>query len=113
MTLSNADRQRRWRDKRNSRAGTLAGKPKEIADGILRELGTDQAKKVVRALDKRLRNIKPDCRACRGTGIMQVEVCAECSGEHSFRTTLPCDCGDQAQAWLNDAQSNPIAPQSH
>jgi hypothetical protein len=59
---------RRWRDKRNDLAQDLVGTPDDICEAILRRLGVDQARKVARALDKRLRNIKPDCPACRGTG---------------------------------------------
>ena len=69
MALTNAQKQARWRDKRNEEARALKGKPKEIAERILRELGVKEAARVVRALDKRLRNIKPDCPRCNGTGI--------------------------------------------
>jgi hypothetical protein len=68
MPLTNAEKQKRWRDKRNLLADALTGTPKDIADGILRELGVEQAKKVTRALDKRFRNLKPDCPQCGGTG---------------------------------------------
>jgi hypothetical protein len=55
VAYSNAQRQKRWRDKRNALAGVLTGTPREIAAGILRHLGPDRARKVMRALGKRLR----------------------------------------------------------
>ena len=61
MALSNAEKQKRWREKRNELAVALTGKPNEVADNILRNLGADQARKVSRALDKRLRDLKSDC----------------------------------------------------
>jgi hypothetical protein len=35
MVMTNAEKQRRWREKRNRRADALSGKPKEIADNLL------------------------------------------------------------------------------
>ena len=35
MALTNADRQRRWRDKRNNLAQALLGRPSEICEAIL------------------------------------------------------------------------------
>jgi hypothetical protein len=49
MGLSNAERQKRWREKRNDLAQDLLGTSNDICDAILRRLGVDQAKKVVRA----------------------------------------------------------------
>jgi hypothetical protein len=97
MALSNAEKQKRWRGKRNELAADWTGKPSEIAENILRNLGADQARKVSRALDKRLRNLRPDCPECKGTGWRQFEI----SPKHMYpydgkagAVTLPCDCGN-------------------
>jgi hypothetical protein len=58
VAYSNAQRQKRWRDKRNALAGVLNGTPRQIAAGIVRHLGPDRARKVMRALGKRLRMSK-------------------------------------------------------
>jgi hypothetical protein len=61
MALTNAEKQKRWREKRNDRASVLDGTPKDMAaDALLRRLGVREAKRVLRALDKRLKAIKPD-----------------------------------------------------
>ena len=94
MALTNAEKQRRWRNRRNDRASALDGTPKEIADNLLRELGADVARKVARALDKRLRNLRPDCEACGGTGFMKpMEVSTACGIPLGLTMTPPCDCG--------------------
>jgi hypothetical protein len=101
MALTNAERQRRWRDKRNELAEAFAGTPKELAEKILSHLGIDNARKVVRALDKRLRNIKPDCRACRGTGFIPMDYSTAC-GMHLWSGRWLCDCGPMAEALAED-----------
>jgi len=78
MALSNAQRQRRRRDNRNEMASVWDGTPKEITEAILSHLGVDKAKKVGRALDKRLRNIKPDYVACGGAGCAPVHFLTAC-----------------------------------
>jgi hypothetical protein len=56
-------------------------------------------RRLVRALDKRLRNIKPDCPACGGTGFARVNIYGPCGlKENSVPLSIPCDC------------SNPIGP---
>jgi hypothetical protein len=97
MALTNAERQARWRDQRNSRANVLAddAKPKEMAEGLLIELGVDRARKVLRALDKRLRGIKSDCPACKGTGFIEWQIEDR---EGGARFSQPCDCGPKAAA---------------
>jgi len=69
MALTNAEKQKRWRDRRNSRAEALTGKPRDIANNILRQLGPKLSKQVARELDKRLRNLRSDCQACHGNGL--------------------------------------------
>jgi hypothetical protein len=102
--LSGAERQRRWRDKRNELAQVLVGNPKEVADAILRKLGVSQGRKVVRALDKRLRNIKPGCPACQGTGFAPVRYSTAC-GMPLWDGKMPCDCGELAAALLSKSKS--------
>jgi hypothetical protein len=92
MALTNAEKQKRWRERRNSRAGALTGTPKEVADGILRTLGAQQAAKVARALKVRLRNLRPDCPACQGTGFVKLETRTACDRPLGFTPTVPCDC---------------------
>jgi hypothetical protein len=58
MALSNAEKQRRWRARRNELATALTGEPEDVVNNLLRELGEDGARKVARALGKRLRNLK-------------------------------------------------------
>jgi hypothetical protein len=94
MALTNAEKQKRWREKRNALAHALTGGPKDVAEQILRELGVDKTKKVVRALDKRLRAIRRYCPACGGTGYMAVYP-LHCSGEMlGGPITAPCPCLD-------------------
>jgi hypothetical protein len=92
MALTNAEKQKRWRDKRNGLADALTGTPKEIADGILRQLGADQTRKVARALDERLRGLNPNCPACRGTGFAAVTISTACGLDTGLRLSLDCDC---------------------
>jgi hypothetical protein len=91
MALTNAEKQKRWREKRNRLAAALIGTPKEIADGVLQELGPKQAKKVVRALDARLRNLKPNCRVCHGTGFAKVQLFTAC-GEKLLQDVMVIAC---------------------
>jgi hypothetical protein len=98
MALTNAEKQKRWRDKRNVKAQALDGTPKEISKELLRHLGPDKAKKVVRALDKRLRNLKPDCPACKGTGFTPWHARSAC-GMLLSEGMAPCDCAKGKPAW--------------
>ena len=109
MPLTNAQKQKRWRDKRNAAVDKLddllTGKPREIADSILFYLGTDQTKKIARALDKRLRNLKPDCPRCRGTGFIRALMFLHCGAPNidsatgqQMVVTPPCDCEPRPDA---------------
>jgi hypothetical protein len=91
MGLSNAERQKRWRDKRNELAQALIGPPSEIAEEVLHHLGVDQTKKLVRELENRLRNIKADCPACQGTGFAPVHYTTAC-GMPLGQGKVSCDC---------------------
>jgi hypothetical protein len=97
VALTNAEKQRRWREKRNELAAAFTGIPKEVAENILSQLGVDKARRVVRALDKRLRNLKPDCIVCGGTGFAPYDIFTAC-GLPTGKTTLPCDCSPETQA---------------
>jgi hypothetical protein len=103
MPLTNAEKPRRWRDKRSELAQVLSGTPKEITDCILFKLGAREAKRVLRALDKRLLNLKSDCLACNGTGFMTMNV-FNCSGGVDFTFRHPCDCGENAAAQIEAAK---------
>jgi hypothetical protein len=106
MALTNAEKQKRWRDKRNALAYAMTGtfgQPNEIADGILRELGGDKTRKVVAILKKRLRNLKADCPACHGTGFLHFKMETECGMSTPLIATEPCDCGSRAKAALADS----------
>ncbi len=98
MGLTNAEKQKRWREKRNSRADALTGTPKEIVNGILRVLGPDQASMVLRELESRLRNLRLDCPSCQGTGFVRFDTYTACGVLLSFRPILPCDCAGDAPA---------------
>jgi hypothetical protein len=54
--LSNAERQARWRDRRNALIGALTGSPAQTAAAIIAELGVDRARKVAKALEQRIRH---------------------------------------------------------
>jgi hypothetical protein len=58
MALSNAEKQRAWRERRNKLARVLTGTPDQIADHIVTTLGIEQARKIVRAIDKRVNKAK-------------------------------------------------------
>jgi hypothetical protein len=78
-------------------AEALAGTPDEICEAILSHLGIDKTKKVVRKLDKRLRNIKPDCPSCKGTGLSQAKLSMPCGTPlmidgKRWEIRRPCDC---------------------
>jgi hypothetical protein len=92
----------RWRDRRNALTQALTGTPQEIAEVILSHLGVDGAKKVSRALDKRMRAIKPDCEVCKGTGYMPLRFSTAC-GLPMFQGHLPCDCGRLASGFIEKA----------
>src|SRR5262245_41338451 len=96
MALTNAEKQRRWRDKRNAAYEALhTGTPKQIAEAIFVELGDAKARKVVRELDKRLKRIKPDCPACLGTGFRRIQAICPDTGEIiSQPLGVPCDCNN-------------------
>jgi hypothetical protein len=103
MAMTNAEKQRRWRDKRNARAEAFDGTPKEVAEALLVQLGVAQVRNVVRALDKRLRNIKPDCRACGGTGRTPVRFFSACGTPilgkaDGTPASMPCDCSPEMRA---------------
>jgi hypothetical protein len=99
--MTNAERQARWRERRNTLALALeyGSDPVQAADGILLAFGPEEAgrilrkaEKVVRVLRKRLRNIKPDCPACQGKGFAPARVSTGC-GFHLFDTdAAPCHC---------------------
>jgi hypothetical protein len=85
----------RWREKRNELAQDLNGTPDDISAAILFRLGAEKAKKVARALDKRLRNIKPDCPHCKGTGLVPWYSTTAC-GMVIGGGRVQCNCGPNA-----------------
>jgi hypothetical protein len=99
MALTNAEKQRRWRDKRNAMADAVAGTPEEVAEGVLRLLGVEKATRVTRALDKRLRRLKSDCPSCHGSGFLHLEVTTSCGSSTGLSPIVACSC-DGALDWL-------------
>jgi hypothetical protein len=55
MPLSNSEKQKRWRDKRNTLARAFTETPDKFAETIVNECGIEHARKVARAIDKRAR----------------------------------------------------------
>ena len=52
MTLTNAEKQRRWRDRRNRLARAFTETPAMFAETIVNECGIEHARKVARAIDR-------------------------------------------------------------
>jgi hypothetical protein len=100
MALTDAEKQKRFRDRRNERQAVLdAGNTsKEIAEMIFRELGPARARGVVKHLTARLRNLKADCPVCGGTGYKtpKLQVALACGAIVYGFSTIPCYCGDAA-----------------
>jgi hypothetical protein len=80
MAFTNAEKQKRWRDKRNALAEVLAGTPKEIANGILRKLGASP--------EARRRSDQEGCSGARQTtGQLEAKLPGlprhrVCNGDH-------------------------------
>jgi hypothetical protein len=51
--LTNAQRQARWRDRRNALVKALTGSPATAAAAIVAEIGVDKARKVAKALEQK------------------------------------------------------------
>jgi hypothetical protein len=102
MALTNAERQARWRDKRNELACIIeTERGTDIVEALLKEWGVEKARTVERVLHKRLRAIKADCKACHGTGLMPVAftpdgIAKPAATGDEVRMTSPCDCGPKA-----------------
>ena len=90
----------------------LFGTPNEICEAILSRLGVDQTKKVVRALDKRLGNIKQDCRYCEGTGFRPAQLFTPC-GSPLGPERFPCDCRTGTVIGAEDWPANTSAEDRH
>jgi hypothetical protein len=73
------------------------GKPDDVAANIVFELGPQKAKKIMRALEKRLAAIKKDCVACNGTGITQRQITTLCSMPQGPQCRIPCNCSPEYQ----------------
>jgi hypothetical protein len=52
--LTNAERQRRWRDRRNALIEALTGAPATAAEAIVTMLGVDKARKLAKALEQKV-----------------------------------------------------------
>jgi hypothetical protein len=102
MAKSNARRQAEWRWRRNEAAEAWNGKPDEIASTILFRLGVKGAKKVAKTLDQRLRNIKPDCAACQGTGYVQMQATTFCGMPMGTEQRRLCNCSDDYQSSVRE-----------
>jgi hypothetical protein len=93
MALTNAEKQKRWRDRRNQLANALQGDAPWIAEKIFRELGVKKTKRVADHLRRRLKAIDPNCQLCKGTGITPaVELKGPCGHyEGEFIDRCPCN----------------------
>jgi glutathione S-transferase len=98
LALTNAEKQRRWRERRNALAELATGYPENAADGVLHSLGAEEARmasarirKALRLLDKRLRNLKADCPVCHGSGFTRAAFSTAC-GTPLGDGHVPCDC---------------------
>jgi len=70
----------------------------------------------VRALDKRLRNVKPDCLACGGTGFVPMDTSTACGMPIAKGVKFKCDCSPAIQGLVkNTACTGSIdeAPPNH
>jgi hypothetical protein len=92
MALTNAQRQQRYRDKRNELVEMMEGTPTEIAHKLVFELGVEVGMKVAEAMRKRIRNIKPDCPKCKGQGFCAAKITTACGMPlwESPRVACPC-----------------------
>jgi hypothetical protein len=75
MALTNAEKQKRWRDRRNGLAQALIGDAPWIAEKIFSELGVKKTKRVADHLRRRLKAIDPNCQLCKGTGFHARQPC--------------------------------------
>jgi hypothetical protein len=93
MALTNAEKQKRWRERRNQLARTLEGDAPGIAEKIFSELGVKKTKRVADHLRRRLKAIDPNCQLCKGTGFTPVlGIRGPCGGkEGEGRQPCPCD----------------------
>jgi hypothetical protein len=92
MALTNAEKQKRWRERRNELARALIGDAPWIAQQIFSELGAKKTQRVVDLLRKRLKAIDPNCQLCKGTGITPVmEIRGPCGGKEG-EYSMPCPC---------------------
>jgi hypothetical protein len=105
--MTDAERMRRYREKRDKNkpvtkpgavSDALTGTPAEIAGNILRALQLQRTRDVTEALTRRIAAIKPDCRACHGTGFFTIVIDSAC-GDPRLRHTHPiaCDCSPECQ----------------
>src|SRR5262245_6220576 len=105
MALTNAEKQKRWRERRNELADALFQRTEDVVNTILQELGPTRARTINKALTTLLRNLKPDCPACKGTGFTTIRLATAC-GQPLFggQSIMPCDCATMADAWIKQAE---------
>src|SRR5262249_16889984 len=107
MDRTNAERQRRYIARLKAKAGEaklLEGKPKDVAERAILDLGVKRCRSIVRALDKLLRNIKPDCPNCNGSGVILADArCDEMKrltaerGDTFIPMRFACPCAMEAK----------------
>jgi hypothetical protein len=90
MALTNAEKQKRWRERRNSLASSLEGDA--IAQSIFNELGAKKTQRVVDLLRKRLKRIDPNCSLCNGTGVTPVLQLRGPCGFKEGELAMQCPC---------------------
>jgi ParB-like nuclease domain len=80
----------------------LDGTGEDACEAILLHLGVGKAKRIVRALDKRMRNLKPDCLACSGTGFRPAQASTLC-GIPLWQVKIKCDCSPGMQQLISSS----------
>jgi hypothetical protein len=114
MALTNAEKQKRWRERRNELASALIGDAPWIAQQIFYELGAKKTARVVDLLRKRLKQIDPKCELCKGTGTTPImEIRGPCGGKEGA-LAMPCPCDPEytkevfanGKRWAEEALRN-------
>lgn len=101
MALTNAERQRRWRDKRNELAEQAIhtdDSDREVVRRIVDAIGAERARALVGKMGSLITAIAgkeplPDCPLCEGKGHAMVDLYGPCgSKENTQPLAIPCQC---------------------
>ena len=101
MALTNAERQRRWRDKRNDLAEQAIHEndsDREVVRKIVDAIGAERARALVGKMGSLITAIAgkeplPDCPLCEGKGHVWINVYGPCGfKENTAPLAAPCQC---------------------